>query len=347
MKSLKKFSVYVLTLSVFLLSVQTIYAESFRVRKAHIIQLNNDNTEIIAKDCNIYDAVAIYLPEDKSFIPFLEGIEIKMVIPESIVSWPNSVAATVYDRICPEPSAKQIDYSGTRLYVNTLPPKLSWVLQVPLVKNHSIKESKYSSLITTIPSNQATNLFLKFQPVMKGIPEEVTTANIQVSARPILADKGRLKLNLKLPEPSKTEETNTVNSAYAVYSIYIDDIPTNISSNSQDIILGTGVHNISLISENYRNEVRTFYIEQAKTTNLDIELKGVEPTLIINAPDGVKISFDGQDYSEKTDKEFVISEGDHSIRFEIGSYEVVKSINAVKGKTYKASLDVDLSITEN
>ena len=315
MKTFRTTSIFIFSL--FLLSFS--YAESFRVRKAHIINLGNDNAEISAGECNIYDAIGIYLPEDRTFI---EGVEIKMIIPESIVSWPNSVAATVYDKISPEPSVNQIDYSGTRLYVNALPAKLSWVLQIPLDINHSIKENKYSSLIDTIPSKQATNIFLKFQPVMKGIPEEVTGATISVTAKPILSNKGRLKLNLSHINKSKTETP--------LISVFIDDVPTDIKN---DIILSSGVHNLSIVSEDFRNEVRTFFIEQARTTDLEIELRGVEPTIIITAPEGVKITLDNRDCSEKIGKEFEISEGEHTVRFEIGSYEVVRNLTAIKGKT--------------
>jgi len=312
-----------------LFSLSILNAESFRVRKAHITRIDNPAAEIPPVECNIFDAVGIYLPEDRTF---LEGIEIKMVIPEEIAAWRNSVAATVYDRISPEPTKNQIDYSGTRLYVNALPAKLSWVLQIPMVKNHSIRENSYSSLIDTIPSPQATNIFVKFQPIMKGIPEEVSNATILVSSKPVFMNKGRLKLNLF----SETENKNC--------SVFIDDISTDIS---KDIILDTGKHNISIVSENFRNEVRTFYIEQAKTTTIDIELKGVDPTLIISSPEGVTITLDDADCTDRIGKEFIITEGEHTIRFQLGNYVVVRSLNAIKGKTYKASLDVDLSISDS
>lgn len=326
MKIKRYISLFTISLSL----LTAVNAESFRVRKTHVIHLENESTEIQAGECNIYDAAAVFLPEDKTFI---EGVEIKMVIPESIASWRNSVAATVYDRISPEPKQNQIDYSGTRIFVSTIPGKLSWVLQIPLKKENSIKENNYSTKIDTIPSGQATNLFVKFQPVMKGIPEEVLNSNITVSARPIFSDKGRLKLNFITDENSSND-----------FSVFIDDNPVNLKN---DLILKTGVHNLSVISENYRNEMRTFFIDQAKTTNLDIVLRGVEPSLVLEAPEGISIWLDGIDCTEQSGKEFIITEGEHSVKFTIGSYEVVRSINAVKGKTYRASLDVDLSISEN
>lgn len=327
--NLKKAILASLILSIFSQSILT--SESFRVRKAHVISLENENKEVPAGDCNIYDAVAVYLPEDKTFI---EGVEIKMVIPESIASWRNTVAATIYDRISPEPTERHIDYSGTRLFVNALPGKLSWVIQVPLKKENSIKENQYSTKIDTLPSDKCSNIFLKFQPIMKGIPEEVLNSLIAVSARPIFSDLGRLELKV-----SASDE------AGAPYSVYIDDIPLNSTSN---ILLKTGIHNLAIVSENYRNEMRTFYIQQAKSTPLEISLKSVEPSLLITAPDGdgIKVYLDGNECTT-IGKEFFISEGEHTVKFTIGSYEVVRSITAAKGKTYKAVLDVDLNISDD
>lgn len=327
---------------IILFSLSSLFSESFRVRKAHIIKLENSANEISAGECNIYDAVGIYLPDGEDSRDFIEGIEIKMVIPEAIASWRNSVAATIYDKITPEPSDRQIDYSGTRLYVNALPGKLSWVIQVPLKKENSIKENQYSAKIDTIPRSDCTNIFLKFQPVMKGIPEEVMNASITVSAKPIFSDKGKLKLNISLPQSAENTQEN------ADYTVYIDDIPV---TQAKSQLLKTGIHNLSIVSENFRNEMRTFYIQQAKTTPLDIQLKSVEPSLIINAPDGdgVKVFLDGNECSDTeklNGKEFVITEGDHTVKFIIGNYEVVRTLKAVKGKTYRANLEVELTISD-
>ena len=303
-------------------------AESFRIQKAHISNLQTTLTDETQYECGVYDAVAVYLPEDKTF---LEGIEIKMTIPESIASWRDTVAASIYDNISPSPSGKQIDYSGTRLFVKTLPGRLSWVLQIPLDKSNSIKENQYSTKIDTIPSKTAKHIFLRFQPVMKGIPEEVLTSKILVSVRPILTDKGKLQVNFS----SDTKQLKA-------FTAYLDDKPVDLS---KDVFLTVGAHNLSIISEDYRNEVRKFYIEQAKTTSLDIELKGVEPTLLINAPDGAKVYLDDKLCTE-IGKEIIISEGEHTVKFTIGSYEVVRTITATKGKSFKANFEVDLTITD-
>ena len=43
----------------------------------------------------------------------------------------------------------------------------------------------------------------------------------------------------------------------------------------------------------------------------------------------------------------VITEGEHKIKFSIGDYEIVRSITAIKGKTYTANFSLDLDISEN
>ena len=97
-------------------------AESFRVSKVHEVAVaQSSESEAIAK-LGINEALAISLPADQTFI---EGLELKFDIPEAVASWMDSVACSVYANITPTPKATQIDYSGNRAYVRTLPGKLS------------------------------------------------------------------------------------------------------------------------------------------------------------------------------------------------------------------------------
>ena len=93
-------------------------AESFRVGKVHEVSVAQTvDSEVIAK-LGINEALAIILPPEQTFI---EGLELKFEIPEAVASWMDSVACSVYANISPTPKASQIDYSGTRAYVRTLP----------------------------------------------------------------------------------------------------------------------------------------------------------------------------------------------------------------------------------
>lgn len=309
----------------------SLYAESFRVGKVHDVSvLQSSDSESTAK-LGINEALAITLPKDQTFI---EGLELKFEIPEAVASWMDSVACSVYSNITPTPKATQIDYSGTRAYVRTLPGKLSWVLQIPLKKDNSIKSNNYTTKVDTIVTPSKNVLFVRLQPVMKGVPEETLNSIIPITVKPILSNKGLLALNLMSPEEK-----------LAPCTVFIDEKITQLPPDNQ-ILLETGIHNVSIISEEYRNEVRTVRIDMAKVTELSVAMKSIEPTLLITAPEGTEVLLDDVKCTI-IGKEFVISEGDHKIRFSIGGYEIVRTITATKGRTYTANFSLDLDISEN
>lgn len=306
-------------------------SETFRVSKVHSIPVAQDTTSENTVKLGITDALAISLPEDKIFI---EGLELKFDIPESVAYWMDSVACSVYANINPTPKPSQIDYSGTRAYVSTLPGKLSWVLQIPFSKENSIKSNKYTTKVDNVIEPQNNIIFLRLQPVMKGVPEETMNAIIPITVKPILKDKGLL--NIKLHE---SEDENKVLPC----TVYIDDNPVDIEKDK--LLLNTGIHNITVISESYRTEVRTVRIDQAKITEVAVELRSIEPTLLITAPEGTVVLLDDEPCTV-FGKEFVVSEGDHKIKFSIGDYEITRSISAIKGKTYTANFSLDVQISE-
>ena len=319
------------TFFIFSLLLMTVIlaAESFRVSKVTVVNISDDSNSETTINAGINEAFAIYLPKDKTFI---EGLEIKMSIPSAIAAWPDSVACTVYNNITPVPTENKIDYSGTRFYVSTLPGRLSWIVQIPLIQNNSIKSNKYTTKtdILSNPSNDV--IFVRFQPIMKGVSTETYESKISIAVKPILIDKGYLNVDLKSPDKQLSPCT-----------IFVDD--NIVNEQNGKILLDTGIHNISIISDFYRNEVRTVRIDQAKTTDLSVDMKSIEPTLLIAAPDGTIVYLDNNPCSI-IGKEFVISEGNHKIKFSVGNYEIVRTITATKGKTYTADFSIDLNITE-
>ena len=319
-------------ISLFLLTGMTaLNAESFRVSKVHELSVVQTADSEGTARLGINEALAISLPADQTFI---EGLELKFDIPEAVASWMDSVACSVYANITPTPKATQIDYSGTRAYVKTLPGKLSWVLQIPLKKENSIKSNNYTTKVDSVIEPTKNIIFVRLQPVMKGVPDETLNAIVPITVKPILMNKGQLTFKLVAPEKQ-----------LAPCTIFIDDKMTLLNENSM-VLLDTGVHDISIISEAYRNEVRTVRIDRAKTTELTVEMKSLEPTLLITAPEGTEVLLDDVKCTN-LGKEFVISEGEHKIKFSIGDYEIVRSINAIKGKTYTANFSLDLDISEN
>ena len=310
----------------FTINLLTLSSESFRVRKLIPVHISGNSTEEQTISCGINDSIGIFLPKDRTY---LDGIEIKVAIPPSVAEWRDSVACSLYDFIQPTPSSNQIDYSGNRIFVTTVPTKLSWILQLLLNNDENQKSSQYATKINITPADYT---FLRFQPAMKGIPDDTLNAQFKLSIKPILKNKGKLKLKITAEDCAEIK-----------YSLYLDEQPISVSKN--ELLLSTGMHKIDVLSDEYRNEVRSFIIEQAKDTNVEINLRSLEPTLKIQTPENSKFFIDENECKQK-DIPIVISEGEHKLRFILGDYEIIRMINIQKGKSYTINLSVDLQITE-
>lgn len=302
-------------------------AESFRTAQVHCIGIPQDySTKTVT--AGIFDALSITLPKDRTFI---SGIEINIKIPEIIASWRDTVAYCLYTNLKPFPSPKQIDYSGEKLLLDTLPGKLNHTIYLPVSSKFNVKQTPYAKTIDFFKEKPFDCIFLRFLLAMKGAPESLENAELEITVKPVLSDEGYLKLNFNQPD-ERSED----------FAVYIDD--SLVKNIYNPILLSTGEHHLSVTSESYRNEVRTFFIEKAKTSELTVNFTGIEPAVTFMAPENTKISFDGQEITSK--EPFVIKCGEHSVKFNIGDYEIQKSFTAVNGRTYVINLSIDATVTE-
>ena len=315
------------------------YAESFRVHKLHNVELAG-NFETKNIKIGINDAICVNLPGDMTFI---DGIEVSMKVPQIIAEWSDTVVYSAYENLNPAPSEEKIDYSGNRLSVHTIPGRLSHIINIPLKTETEIKESPYAYLLTDLQNIAEKFVFLRFQLAMKGVPESFESAMFDINIKPILLNKGKLSLNISSPEKSSVSDEV---SGIKQYSVYIDEKLITNNPEYKGILLETGEHHLALTSESYRNEVRTFRIEQAAETKLQITLKGIEPEIKIVSPENAAVFFDNEPL-ENIKTPFITTPGEHSVKFIIGDYEVVKNFSVVNGRTYTVNLDINASVTED
>lgn len=318
-----------LIFSFLLISGVFCWAETFRVRKVCSVSLPGDSVEEQNAVLGINDSLAVFMPADMTY---LEGFELKIKIPQIVADWRDSVAFSVYDGIKPRPNVSSIDYSGTRIFVTPLPARLNWIVQVPLKNQNSIKNNDYIAKIDAVPDVSVGYTFIRFQPAMKGVPDETYEAKLNVFVKPVLMNKGTLKLDVSAP-----------GGQAANYELFVDDEP-HVLLNGK-ILLEAGKHNINIQSEEFRNEVRTVYIEQARTSEIQVALKSLAPTLTVTAPENSDVFIDDKKV-ESFGTEFVVSEGEHIVKCQLGSYEIVRSLSIEKGKSYSVNLAVDLEISE-
>lgn len=317
---------FFLTVIVLLISIN-LYGETFRVHKAIPLKISNFSEK--SAEFGINDSVAIFLPEDKTFI---QGIELIIQIPKAIADWRDSVAMTLYDNITPVPSESVIDYSGTKKIVTTLPSKLTWIVHIPTTQINSIKDDGYVTKLNIIPDVSSNFVFVRFQPAMKGVPDETYNSTITVTAKPILINNGILDLSIF------DADNNSIQT-----EVTIDESPAVL--NNGKIMLAPGNHSISVYHEDFRTETRSVVIEQAKTTEISLTLKSAEPIIKLCAPATAEIFLDDMPFSE-TNTDIPVSEGEHQIKMLLGGYELIRNINILKGKTYNINLMIDLDISE-
>lgn len=317
-------------------------AEPFRVSKLHVVEIEQDPNFTVTEKLGLNDSIAIYLPDiDKNDYSFINGIEIKMEIPEQTAIWRDCCACYVYQNIKPKPVKGQIDFTGNKVFFSVLPGKLSWVLQIPVKNDVKFKTNQYTTTADTAPDTSCGFVFVRLQPIMKGVPDEVLDSEITFNIKPLLEDKGMLDINFILPESLNMDYEQVMEQIL----FFLDDNIYQMEHYHNGFLLDTGIHNLSIVTNDFRTEVRTVRIDQAKHTKLEIALKSIEPTLIISAPEGSSVYLDDVQISN-FGKEIIITEGEHKIRCSFGSYEIIRSITAVKGKTYKANLSVDLDFSE-
>jgi hypothetical protein len=87
-------------------------------------------------------------------------------------------------------------------------------------------------------------------------------------------------------------------------------------------------------------------VERAKTLDLILELHDPTPIIIFEGPENASIFLD--DVPIPQDREPVTVEpGLHEAKFHIGDYTLTKTINVLRGKTYRIALAVDLTVQES
>jgi hypothetical protein len=305
-------------------------AESFRVHKTVVADIVNPADTVRVK-MGINDVLSINLPKDNYFI---QGIELEIKIPSDAAAYRDAVAYSFYSDISPVPSPEIIDYNGTRLHINTFPGRLSYNVRIPVFAKHGMKDNPYSVLVPITLDTDVSSIFFRLQLVMKGTTKNLDNSVFDVSIKPSLIDYGLFKLGVLYPESEPGKQKG--------YTVFIDEKQVDVK---KPLLLPVGKHHLSIVSEFYRSEVRTFNVVQAETSFVEVALRDIIPLVNITVPENAQVFIDDELVEGDLSKITVVP-GDHTILFKIGNYEVVKSLHAENGKTYYLSTVIDVDIVE-
>ncbi|GMO68163.1 MAG: hypothetical protein Ta2A_16310 [Treponemataceae bacterium] len=315
----------------FMLIVQNAaFGEQLQVKKMHVVKMESNN-ESVTTQLEIDDGLFIEIP---SFRTFLDGIEITLKIPAEIMNSQESFSYLFYDDILPRPRAATAKYTGTRLLNEQLPQAAGLTITIPY-GGAKFERNPYRTIAPFSLTDAQPTVFFKLQSAQGSASKH--SAQITVTVKPIIKEKGTLSLKILYP-PDKPS------LAGKNYSVFIDDKAVETNAN-EPVFLGTGLHHISVISSFFRNETRTFTIVRAQNTAMEIRLRDASPVLHINAPAGTEIYFDGARLPN-INAPFTITATDHVIRVSLGDYETTQILHAINGKTYTMTFAISVEINE-
>ena len=307
-----------------------LYPESLRVVVEGSVEVNPDRPAGSSASLGIDSSILISLGGETRF---LRGIEIEITAPQAWLSYRGSLVMAAYNNLSVRTASGVVDLDGSQIAFEPLPSRLQIVYQIPMRPSHGLRTTPYITVPAGITPDETFPILFRLMPVIKGITQELETMIFSLTVRPILSDEGAVRLIPRYPPQLRGRP----------FTVLIDDVL--IDNISENYFLREGEHHLVILSEDYRNESRRFVVERAKILDLIIELQDPAPLIIFEGPQNALIFLDNAPILQ-TREPIAVEPGTHEVRFQIGDYTVIRTLNVQRGKTYRVTLEVDLTIQE-
>jgi hypothetical protein len=319
-----------LIFAIFLLfSCFHLQAESFRTIVEGVVEVSPGSTDN-AISIGINSAVIINLGADTRF---LRGIEIEIAAPHGWLQYRDSVVMSMYNDLNPQTAEGISDMDGSRIAFEPLPSRLRIIYHVPVRQQHGLRTTTSIIVPANIVQPASFPIMFRLMQVSKGLTEDFENMSFTFIARPILSDEGAVRLIPRYPAQLRNRP----------FTVFIDE--NHISNISEQILLREGEHHLVILSDDYRNESRRFVVEKAKIVELTIELQDPTPIIIFEGPQNAQIFLNNNPIPRNREP-VTVEPGQHEVKFTVGDYTVIRTLNIQRGKTYRISLAVDLTIQE-
>jgi len=308
----------------------SLQAESFRTTVEGSIEVSPEITAGGISSLGINSSVLITIGTEKRF---LKGIEIEISAPKEWLGQRGALVMVVYNDLIPKTAAGVTDIEGRRIAFDPLPDKLQIIYQIPLRQSHGLRTTPYVTVPAGITPIETFPLLFRIMPVVKGLQEEIENLKFNLIVRPILSGEGAVRL---IPRYSPLSRNRP-------FTVLIDD--TVINTLSEQYVLKEGEHHLVILSEDYRNESRSFVVERAKILDLIIELQDTTPLIVFEGPQNAQVFLNNAPVQHNNEP-VPVEPGQYEVKFQIGDYTIIKALNIQRGKTYRVTLDLDLTIHE-
>jgi hypothetical protein len=319
-----------ITLAIIMLfSCFNLHAESFRTVIEGVVEVSSVSADN-AISLGINSSVIINLGAETRF---LRGVEIEITAPQSWLPYRGSLGMYIYNNINPQTADGITDMDGRRVAFEALPSRLRIIYQIPVRQQHGLRTTTSATVPTSIVQPSSFPIIFRLAQVSKGLPDDFENLSFSLTVKPILSDEGAVRLIPRYPSQLRNKP----------FTVLIDD---NVISNiSEQILLREGEHHLVILSDDYRNESRRFVVERSKTVDLTIELQDPTPIIIFEAPQNAQIYLNNTLIPRRSDP-VTVDPGQHEVKFQVGDYTLTRTLNIQRGKTYRVSLAVDLTVQE-
>ena len=310
-------------------AVLPLYAEGIRTGVAGTVLISPSRPEGETIGLRYNEAVGILFPADALFV---QGIEFELRLPRALQGSESTVAWTVYSSVQPEPATNRLDFNASRVISQPLPPRVSMIIQIPVIERHELRSGPFVTVIPKLLKSSEFPLMFKLAPIGKGFGPALESVEFRLTVRPVLTDEGGISLTCSFPE----------GGAPVPYSVFIDD--KRVDDVSRTMVARKGARVLRVSAEGYREEVVSLSIEAGAISKVSVQLVPDAPRLKLEAPTGSIISLNGVLVPPESFDELTVEPGEHTIVYRVGDYTITRKFIAVRGKTYRVVMSVELSI---
>ncbi len=283
------------------------------------------------------EEIVLLRPEGDS--RFYDAVEIEITVPSVISDFPGALALTINTVGTMSERAGVVDINGARIVSQPLSRTGKSFIQIPMRSDAATNASAAVMVLDNPVHYDEFPVALTVVPLMKGLPESVAGARIQVVMSSVTRAIGAAAVTYTLEDGSEFQ----VESLRAPeFALTIDGERIEVAG---EYLLQPGLHRVALTSETYQDQEITFGIERGVVTPVSLPLLPALATITYTAPRGARVYVDGSTLAASSG-DFTAPPGEHTIVVVVGDYTVTRRFSVLEGRTYNLSITMDIVVEE-